>query len=207
MKIGIINYGAGNIRSLISAIAYLGYDAEVINDPFAFEKYDKFLLPGVGAFSDAMDSLKSKKFIDPMAEEVLSRKKLILGICLGAHLLTKSSSEFGFNKGLCFIDAEVKGLNEIIDKSNEIRIPHVGWDEAISTKESTLFGGNIGSNVFYYAHSYALFSDTNSIVTSTCNYGTKFIASYEDDNIMGVQFHPEKSQKAGLNLLNNFLNY
>jgi len=159
-------------------------------------------LPGVGAFADGMKNLEKLNLIDPLTELIVKKKKPILGICLGLQLMSKESFEFGHHKGLGWIDSSVIKLET---KNKELRVPHVGWDELIQIKENVLYDGIPKDALFYYVHSFHLNCNDNKIVIGKCNYGIEVTAAIQQNNIYGTQFHPEKSQIHGLNLLKNYL--
>lgn len=198
----IIDYGLGNLHSVAGAVAKLGYEPLISNKIEDLEKAEKLILPGVGAFADGMNNLKKLNLIKPLTELVLTKKKPILGICLGLQLMSKDSFEFGHHQGLGWIDASVIKLET---KNKELRIPHVGWDELVQAKKSALFQNISDDALFYYVHSFHLNCNDKKIIIGKCNYGVEFTAAIQQDNIYGTQFHPEKSQLHGLNLLKNFL--
>lgn len=199
--IGIINYGVGNLRSVAGAVERLEHEAVVTNDPEVLSKAEKLILPGVGAFGDGMKKLHGYGLVPLLTDLVLEKKKPILGICLGFQLMARSSEEFGVHKGLGWIDADVIRMAV----NSELRLPHVGWNELRQTKESLLFSHIPSDALFYYVHSYHVKCGQPGIIAGECDYGLRFTASVETDNIFGTQFHPEKSQQWGLQVLDNFL--
>ena len=200
MKIVIIDYGMGNIKSIISAFKYLGVEDIVLsNNIDEIKSADKLILPGVGSFANAINNILELKLDKILYDEVVLNKKPILGICLGFQLMANSSDEDGFNQGLGFIDAKV----EKFDKK-DLKIPHVGFNQVSITANLKLFNDIEDLSDFYFTHSYKMQSE-DDINQSICDYGDKFIVSYEIDNIAGVQFHPELSQTNGLKLLENFI--
>jgi glutamine amidotransferase len=178
-------------------------EAVVTADPVLLGQADKLILPGVGSFRDGMANLRALNLIDPLTRMVNAGKP-ILGICLGAQLLTKSSEEFGDNHGLGWVDAVVQRLQPDQD---ELRVPHVGWNDLEQTKASLLFDGISENTLFYYVHSFAIQANDPEIVIGTCEYGQKFVAALQSGHIYGTQFHPEKSQQGGLTLLQNFIEH
>jgi glutamine amidotransferase len=198
----IIDYGLGNLFSVKGAIEKLGFKAKISSNIKDFEKADKLILPGVGAFSDGMKNLKELGLIEPLTKLVMEKNKPILGICLGCQLMGKDSYEFGHHKGLGWIDGSVIKF-ELNDK--ELRIPHVGWDELIQCKDSILFKDIPQNALFYYTHSFHIRCNNKDDVIGECDYGGLFTSAFQHKNIYGTQFHPEKSQLHGLNLLKNFL--
>ena len=202
MKIGIIDYGMGNISSLISALNYLGYDDVTISyDYQVLKQADKLILPGVGNYAEAAVQLDKLGLNETLKTLVIEQKKPILGICLGMQILGISSTESGYNEGLCFIDGHVE---KFISKS--LKVPHVGFNQVSQPKDSILFKDIDDCSDFYFTHSFRMMSDSD-IRQSICEYGESFVASFEVDHIAGVQFHPELSQSNGLRLINNFLEY
>lgn len=194
----IIDYGMGNLRSVQKAFEYIGTNALVTRDPTLIQSASKIVLPGVGAFKDAMANLHSLGLIDLLNEEILEKKKLFLGICLGMQLIATKSYEFGETQGLGWIDAEI-----IRFPDSELKIPHVGWNSVKFANPSPLFDTIPENSNFYFVHSYYFDSD-RKYATGITHYGCDFIASVQKDNIFATQFHPEKSQKYGLKIIENF---
>lgn len=200
--IGIINYGMGNLASVKNALDYLNLPNMIVNQPSDIETCDKYILPGVGAFGEAMLKITNNSYSDKLKEYVLMRKRPILGICLGMQLLLESSVEFGFNEGLSFVKGSVSSFG---DKIKDLPIPHVGWNSVLSPPNSRLMKGvDENEKNFYFVHSYYCDLEEEKIIKGQTYYGFMFDAMFEKENIYGVQFHPEKSQKSGLTLLKNF---
>ena len=197
----IIDYGLGNLQSVFGAVKKIGFKPVISNKIDDLEKADKLILPGVGAFEDGMNNLKKLGLIEPLTRIVLKQKKPILGICLGMQLMCKESYEFGHHKGLGWIDASVIKL----EPKQKLRIPHVGWDDLLQVKENILFEGIPKDALFYYVHSFHAKLNNKDEIIGECDYGQRFTAAANKDNIFLTQFHPEKSQLHGLNLLKNFL--
>ncbi len=201
--IGIINYGMGNLASVQNAFSYLNIETEIFSNPLDIKKYNKLLLPGVGAFSQAMKNLHQTGFADALNEDIIVLKKPILGICLGMQLFLESSSEHGNHNGLGFIKGEVKSFNGIL--ADEYRVPHMGWNNVEIVRNSTVFN-NIDLNLasYYFVHSYYCELKNIDNVIGLTDYGIKFHSCIEQENIFACQFHPEKSQKDGLEIFKKF---
>ncbi len=200
MYVAVIDYGLGNVQSVIGAIEKLGFDAVLTNDHERLTQSDILILPGVGAFGDGMKHLEKNNLIDILNKLVLVDKKPILGICLGMHLFATKGYEFGEYKGLGWIEASVQKFEIPV----EFKLPHVGWNDISILRDSELFS-KIEEKLFYFVHSYHFVPKNEKVILATCNYGIPFVASVNQANIYGTQFHPEKSQKEGLLVLKNFL--
>jgi glutamine amidotransferase len=200
MKIAIVDYGMGNIKSIVSTLKYLGVEDTILSSDYdTLHTADKILLPGVGSFGKAMNQIKEKKIDEYLTEIVVKNKKPLLGICLGMQLLGLSSTEDGVNEGLGFVDAHCVKFD-----SSNVTVPHVGFNQVKANPNSKLYEGLGELSDFYFTHSYRMTSE-QSINQSYCSYDIDFIASFEYNNIAGVQFHPELSQTNGLRLLKNFI--
>ena len=199
--IAIVDYGLGNIRSLSGAIERLGFETAVSDSAEILSKSEKLVLPGVGAFGDGMKNLRARGLVETLERLVCKEGKPILGICLGAQLFSQVSHEFGTHEGLGWLDAEVRKI-----ESPGARLPHVGWNELQQDLPSPLFEGIPQCALFYYVHSYCVDCLDTELVLGTCEYGERFAAVIQKENIVAAQFHPEKSQQYGLCFLNNFLN-
>jgi glutamine amidotransferase len=196
-----IDYGMGNLFSVQSALNYLGAKSTVSSSLDVIAKADKLILPGVGSFHQAMINLKKDGIAQTIKQSVIDKKVPILGICLGMQLLAQSSTEDGFSEGLGFIESPIERFNA----SNEFKIPHVGFETVVISKESKLMQG-LGENAdFYFTHSYRMDFKDQSYAAGTCAYSGCFIAAFEQQHICGTQFHPEKSQTNGLRVLKNFI--
>ena len=202
--ISIIDYGMGNIWSVSSAIEYLGFKTNILTKPEEIIMAECIVLPGVGSYKDAMHTIK-KNCLDDAIIESTKKGTNILGICLGMQLLGLSSEEDGNNAGLAIIKKKVKifDKNKLIEK----KIPHIGFNSVKSIGDSKLFKGLKKINDFYFVHSFKMSLDENDKKYGECTYGEKFLASFENDNIFGTQFHPEKSQTNGIKVLKNFLSF
>ena len=200
MKVVIIDYGMGNIKSISSTLKYIGVDEVLLsNKESDIYSADKLLLPGVGSFSKAIHNIKELNLDKYLFDAVVLNKKPILGICLGMQIMAETSDEDGKNKGLGFISGAVKKFN--IDR---LKIPHVGFNQVKTFEVSKLYRNIDDLSDFYFTHSYRM-TGSSEINPAFCDYGEVFIASYEVENIAGVQFHPELSQYHGLTLLKNFV--
>ncbi len=197
----IIDYGLGNLRSVAGAIAKLGFEAQISDRTDVLARAEKLILPGVGAFGDGMANLRSRGLVEVLTRLVCDEGKPILGICLGAQLLARSSTEFGHHEGLGWIAADVVRLTP----PDGLRVPHVGWNDCIRPQPSPLFEGIPTDALFYYVHSFHIRCHDPSVVVGECEYGQRFTAVLQQGNIIATQFHPEKSQEHGLQLLKNFL--
>ncbi|AFV98013.1 hypothetical protein B649_08505 [Candidatus Sulfuricurvum sp. RIFRC-1] len=200
MNVAIIDYGMGNIKSVVSALKYIGVTNITLSNQYdVLDTADKLILPGVGSFKQAMETIKRIGLDQSLHELVINRQKPILGICLGMQLMTRSSTEEAFTAGLGFIDAEVTRFEQ-----HSVRIPHVGFNQVRVNPALNLYHEMEGEIDFYFTHSYKALS-AQQINQCMCDYDGEFIASYEQNNIAGVQFHPELSQNNGLKLLQNFI--
>lgn len=202
-NVTVIDYGMGNLWSVISALRYLGCNWKVTGDPDEVFSADSILLPGVGSFRKAMLSLQDKGLDQAIIDATQREGTKILGICLGMQLMGARSFEDGDTAGLGLIPAEVDKFS--VQEVGKNKIPHVGFDEVHSQSDSVLFKGLKSSSDFYFVHSYRMLPNGLSGRTAVCNYGLEFLAAYEHENIFATQFHPEKSQTNGLMLLKNFL--
>jgi glutamine amidotransferase len=202
-RITVIDYGMGNIWSVINALRYLGSTPIVSSDPKEIAGAESLLLPGVGSFRKAMLSLKETGLDQAILEAVQGKGRKILGICLGMQLMGSRGTEDGDTAGLGLISNTVDMFTAEEIGSN--KIPHIGFDLVRSKPDSILFQSLPDAADFYFVHSYRMLPHGLSGKAATCVYGTEFLAAYEQENIFATQFHPEKSQTNGLMLLKNFL--
>lgn len=214
LTISIIDYGAGNIGSIVNMIRKLGGKAELVSTPEQVRAASKLILPGVGHFDFGMKTLNGSGLVEPVNEAVLHRGVPILGICLGAQLMTRSSEE-GVLPGLGWFDAEVKSFRDTWQKPGvvksdvdvtRLKTPHMGWNYVFPTSSNSLLANLPEESRFYFVHSYFIESHRAEEVLLTSTYGLTFASGLHRDNIYAVQFHPEKSHSFGLKLFQNYLN-
>jgi len=198
--IAIIDYNMGNLRSVQNAFAKIGAKTKIVKEADLLADFDKVILPGVGAFGDAMGHLQSSGMDKAICDYAKSGKPM-LGVCLGMQLLFQSSEEFGHHDGLGLIEGEVKEFDRRHFKT-PLKVPHMGWND-ISTQESPLFNGLAKSFYLYFVHSYHVVCADKFVIGKT-HYGYDFPAAVQKDNIYGFQPHPEKSHENGLQILKNF---
>lgn len=198
--IGLIDYKAGNLNSVVKAFERVGARIFIAQDFKDLQKADKLLLPGVGSFKKAMENLKKLGFVEALQEQVLVQKKPVLGICLGMQLFLERGFEGGICEGLGFIEGEVVKFEESLN----LKIPHMGWNELEILKQEPLYKGIVNKSDFYFVHSFYV-KCKDEFVSARCEYGHKFVASLQKEHIFATQFHPEKSQSLGLKLLENFV--
>ncbi|PKP45413.1 MAG: imidazole glycerol phosphate synthase subunit HisH [Bacteroidetes bacterium HGW-Bacteroidetes-12] len=202
--ISIINYNAGNIKSIQNMLKRIGVKSMICSSAEEIEQADKLILPGVGHYDHGMKNLHQSGLIEILNKKVLEDKIPLLGICLGAQLLGNKSEE-GIEKGLGWIDMDVIKFDKK-KLSSSLKIPHMSWNEIKINKPSALFEGLNNDSRFYFVHSYHMQPSDKTDILTTTNYGYDFTSTIEKDNIYGVQFHPEKSHKFGMQLLTNFSN-
>lgn len=195
--IGIIHYEMGNIASVKNACDFLNLPAKIIKDPNDLESVTHMILPGVGSFSDGVKNLQSSGFFEAIKKKVLEGIPL-LGICLGMQLLATYGEEGGKTSGFGFIPGRVIKFSK-----TELRVPHIGWNNISIVKENKIID-NENSLDFYFVHSYYLEPENEDCVVAVCDYGIKFASVVQNDNVFGVQFHPEKSFHSGFQILKNF---
>ena len=193
----IIDYNVGNLHNLKNALDFSGIENRLVKNPDEVKKADRILLPGVGAFAPAMEHLKKSGMLEALQEKFHSGAPM-LGVCVGAQLLLDNSEEDGFHAGLGWIKGKVKRF------SHELKIPQIGWNSVKKQKNNLLFKHVSDEMYFYFVHSYHFELRNHDQVLGTTNYGYDFTSVVNKDNLWGVQFHPEKSQNAGLQLLKNF---
>ena len=193
----IIDYKVGNLHNLKNALDYLKLPVAIVEEPEAVRQADRILFPGVGAFGPAMQHLRDSRLLEVMEEKVQSGTPL-LGVCVGAQLLMDLGQENGPHQGLGWIAGEVSRFE------HQLKVPQIGWNEVEFCKPDPLFQGLRNGSYFYFVHSYHLRPNDLEVVLGETEYGYPFASAVRNDNVWGVQFHPEKSQQAGLQLLQNF---
>jgi imidazole glycerol-phosphate synthase subunit HisH len=202
-KVTVVDYGAGNVWSVISAFKYLGAEVELITDPEEISKSSILVLPGVGSFKNGMESLRARGIDEAIIDAVTNKEAKILGICLGMQLLGSHSTEDGEMEGLGLLPNRVERFT--LKGIGNKKIPHVGFNSLCFSKMEGFFKDLPYLADFYFTHSYRMLKEDIQGRYATCKYGVEFLAAYEVDNIYGVQFHPEKSQINGLIMLKNFI--
>ena len=211
MRVGIIDYGSGNIRSVFKSFekASLLLDKNIqiviVNNIEELKKVDKVVLPGVGAFADCMQGLNNiHGLIDLLNNMVIEDTKAFMGICVGMQLLANFSKEYGYTEGLSWIEGDVTAIEKI---EEEMKVPHMGWNSVKFYQKHPLFDGIKQDEDFYFVHSYKFNVKNKKFVLAKTNYGSDITAVVLKDNIIGTQFHPEKSQAAGIQFIKNFLEW
>lgn len=198
--IRIIDYGVGNLFSLRSSLRAIGIDADYTGDPAEIRKADKLILPGVGAFRDAREALRSTG-LDRVVQEEAGTGKPLMGICLGMQMLFNRSYEYGEYEGLGLIPGEIVPMEGRIPK--DLPIPHIGWNELMLKQPSPLMKNTANGDYVYFVHSYYAETPAEYVVATT-DYGVEMTAAVQKDNVYGCQFHPEKSSEVGLSILKAF---
>lgn len=198
--IAIINYGVGNLFSLSSSFAAIGQEVSIVSNPEELKSFERIILPGVGAFGDAAAKLFSSGMAEPLIE-LAKNGTPILGICVGMQLLFTKDYEFGEHDGLNLIPGSVRAISEVIPEG--LKIPQIGWNSLSIKNNGGIFSKSNNGDYVYFVHSYSAFCD-DKFITSTTNYGADLVASVQNQNVYGVQFHPEKSGNVGLNILRAF---
>ena len=195
----IVDYGMGNLRSVQKGFEKVGASAVVTRDPGVIREAERLVLPGVGAFPECMRNLTGFGLVEPVLEVIRSGRPF-LGICLGLQLLFDESEEFGLHEGLKVVPGTVRAF----DRSMGLKIPHMGWNRVFFSKESPIWWGIEDGSFLYFVHSYYVDPTNSTDVAAETEYGIRFACAVQRDNIVAVQFHPEKSQEIGLMILKNF---
>lgn len=199
----VINYGLGNLRSIQHKINHLGYDSVISSSKSDILEASGLILPGVGSFASAMDKLRESDLLEPIEKCVLEEDTPVFGICLGMQLFARYSEE-GNSPGLGWIDAKVRKF-DFTGETNRLRVPHVGWNTVEIVSENPIFTSVDANSRYYFTHSFYMDCAEVSDVAGFTQYGMKFPSIVVKNNILGTQFHPEKSHRYGLQLLNSFL--
>ncbi len=197
--ITILDYSVNNLRSVQKAFEHLGHKTHVTADPDEVARADKLVLPGVGAFGHAMKNLRERELIEPISQAATSGK-YIMGVCLGMQLLFDWSEELGLCAGLGIIAGKVVKFADAPD----LKVPHMGWSRLDFPRPSRLFNGLENGDMCYFVHSYHALPEEDSVIVARGHHGAPFVAGVERGNVMGAQFHPEKSSASGLKILDNF---
>lgn len=199
-EVTIIDYGMGNLLSVVNAVEAAGGSPVLTREPGELHRAERIILPGVGAFGDGVKNLREQGWIEHMSEEILVKGKPFLGVCLGMQLLASHGNEHGLHDGLDWIPGQCRRF-----ELSGLRVPHVGWNRVRFRNGAKLFAGLDDVADFYFVHSYVFHPEDSGLVSGECDYGGDFCAALERGNIHAVQFHPEKSHRAGLAVLKNFL--
>lgn len=205
MKIAIIDFKLSNLFSVAHACEYVGIEAKITSDPKELADADGLILPGVGAFADAMKNLDAFGLTSVICQHI-KNNKAFMGVCLGMQLLFEESEEFGNHKGLGIFKGKVVKFPKKSSTNKELRVPHIGWDKIDIIKKTPYLGGFKNLEFMYFVHSYFVKSEDSNIIATTTNYdGFEFVSAVVKDNIFAVQFHPEKSGKNGPLIYSNFI--
>jgi glutamine amidotransferase len=202
----IIDYGVGNLNSIKNMLKKIGVDSVISSQTADIENAEKLILPGIGSFEYGMKKLRNAEFFASLQQKVLQNKTPILGVCLGAQLLFNGSEEGLPVEGLGWIEGKSVRFNQ--DKmADNFKVPHMGWNELIIKKESRLFTDARPDHRYYFVHSYHMVCYQEADILAESNYSYNFVAAVEKQNVIGVQFHPEKSHKFGMKLYENFIKF
>ena len=207
MKVTIVDYNSGNISSVINSFKEVARDKvniEVTSDLKKIKSSDKIVLPGQGSFKSCVDALNNiKGLVDILNEFAITNKKLLFGICVGFQMFADIGYEEAETKGLGWIPGRV---SKIDNQGGQFKLPHIGWNEINIMKDSKIFKGIKNNSHMYFVHSYEFVPKDKSVISATTDYSTNVICAVEKENIFGTQFHPEKSDKIGLKIIDNFIN-
>lgn len=201
--IGIINCNTNNLQSLINTFNLIDEETILINDIKDFDKAHSLILPGVGSFQSGMSNLNKNGFAEKIILDVLQKGKPILGICLGMQLFATIGYEYGKHQGLNLFESEVIRFEN--NNNSDFKIPHIGWNDIELINNNYIFNGIANFSDFYFVHSYHFVPASKKIITSKCDYYGKFVSTFQNENIYGAQFHPEKSQVNGIKFLKNWI--
>jgi|SRR5580658_2427301 glutamine amidotransferase len=201
MSIGIVDYGMGNLRSVLKALTEVGGDARIISQPEEIDKSERIILPGVGAFQDAIATLKEKGLVEPIKRHI-NRGRPFLGICLGLQLLFDVGYEDGEHAGMGIVPGKCVRFD--VDEKQGLKVPHMGWNQLITRNSSPILRDLPAGCSVYFVHGYHVVPEDKRVIATETDYGGPFVSSIWRDNVVATQFHPEKSQKVGLKILANF---
>ena len=201
MKIGVVDYGMGNLHSVLRKLRMIKVDYGLIETEEDISNFEKIILPGVGHFGKAMKNLEDRNLVEALNKFALEEKKPILGICLGMQLMTDFSEE-GNEKGLGWVSGKVKKFQ--IKNTLRFKVPHTGWNKISIAKEDPLMTGLNDQSEFYFVHSFHFETEKDSLILNKTNFEREFVSAFSQENIFGVQYHPEKSFEAGTKLFSNF---
>jgi len=200
-QISIIDYGMANLRSVQKAFEHVGHAARVVDTPEQIEAADRIVLPGVGAFKDAVATLRARHFDEPILRHI-QRGKPFLGICLGLQMLFDVGNEDGEHAGLGLLGGSCVRFD--VDRTDGLKVPHMGWNQLNVVRRSPILHDLVDDAGVYFVHGYHVVPTDESVIATTTDYGRPFVSSIWRDNVVATQFHPEKSQKVGLRILENF---
>ena len=202
MLVGVIDIGLGNVNAVKRMVQKVGGEPVSVSNPTQLSSVTKFILPGVGNFNEGMRRLKLANLDDAIRTAALRQDTYVLGICLGMQLMCRSSEE-GEVDGLSIVDADVVKI--VSNVAEKIKVPHMGWNTVDVPRENALMERNNKESRFYFVHSYKVIPDNDEVIIAKTNYGGQFCSAFQKGNIFGVQFHPEKSHRFGLELISNFV--
>jgi len=200
----VLDYGLGNVQSVANAVEWLGTPVRVTSDVGALEEATHVILPGVGSFTDGMQKLKARGLDRVLTSTVLQPRKPFLGICLGMQLLADYGEEGAGASGLGWVPGRIARLDV---SRHRLKLPHIGWDDVVHDAGSPLYDGLQETASFYFVHSYQLVPEDAGVVSGWCEYGVRVCASIQQGHVFGTQFHPEKSQRHGMQVLQNFVQF
>jgi glutamine amidotransferase len=204
MNLVILDLNIGNLNSVVNSLKVVGYNAQIVHAPDEITNADVIVLPGVGAFKTAMDTIHQRGLFESLRRHALVDKKPLLGICLGMQLLADSSDENGQEFGLALIPGRVVKLD---GSKDGLRVPNIGWHQVQAEHESTVFPEAFDGDSFYHVHSYHYLVEDQNMIAATFKFGdNKIVSAVENENISGIQFHPEKSHDSGLDLIASIMN-
>lgn len=206
-SVAVVDYGAGNTRSVLRALRAAGADDPVLSDdPAVLLAADRLVLPGVGAAGAAMDGLRARNLVEVLDEAVTRRAKPLLGICVGMQIMAERLFEFGEHRGLGWIKGDVVSLDDLV-QDRDVRVPHMGWNQIQPREGGPLVTPRSEMSIYYFAHSFAVRPADISCIEATVVCGTQICVGIRTGSVLGVQFHPEKSQINGIRLLTSFLGW